>query len=72
MATGDIYPLMIQVTFGDFSSVWGCIVLLEDERSIFNTIDGKNALLEVDCLVAEKHILWHSFSVYKPPAFQYH
>ena len=50
----------------------GCIVLVEDERSIFNTIDGKNALLEVDFLAAEKHFLWHSFSVYKPQAFQHH
>ena len=33
-----IYSLMIQVPFGDFSLVLGCIVLLEDERSISITI----------------------------------
>ena len=38
---------LLTIICGDFGSMWGCIILLEDIWLIFITINGRNALGEV-------------------------
>ena len=46
-ARGEIDTILLTIICGDFSSMWGCIILLEDIWPIFITIDGRNAFGEV-------------------------
>ena len=43
----EINTLLLTIICGDFGSIWGCIILLEDKWPIFITINDRNALGEV-------------------------
>ena len=43
----EIDTPLLTIICGDFGSMWGCIILLEDKWPIFITIDDRNALGEV-------------------------
>ena len=40
----EIDTILLSMICGDFGSMWGCIILLEDKWPIFITIDGRHAL----------------------------